>query len=102
MPSVDLDVARWNPDVGDALDDLRTAQRRGIDDDELPGSWPARARDVLAQARQLARCCRWPAGRRRRRGRRPRGRGARPHPARPRPVVRRARVAAYNAQRQTP
>lgn len=50
----DLDVARWNPDVGDALDDLRRAARRGIDDDELPGSWPPRARQVLVQARALA------------------------------------------------
>lgn len=50
----DLDVARWNPDIGNALDDLRKAARRGIDEDELPGSWPPRARQVLVQARQLA------------------------------------------------
>jgi hypothetical protein len=50
----DLDVARWNPEVGDALHDLRRAARRGIDADELPGSWPPRARQVLVQARQLA------------------------------------------------
>jgi hypothetical protein len=50
----DLDVARWNPEVGDALHDLRRAARRGIDEDELPGSWPPRARQVLVQARQLA------------------------------------------------
>jgi len=50
----DLDVARWDPDVADALDDLRRAQRRGITDDELPGSWPARARDVLVRTRALA------------------------------------------------
>ncbi|MCU1588329.1 MAG: hypothetical protein JWN31_1822, partial [Frankiales bacterium] len=51
---VELDVARWNPDVRDALDDLRKAQRRGVDTEELPGSWPARARDVLTQARTIA------------------------------------------------
>ena len=51
---VDLDVARWNPDIGDALRDLRRDARRSIDDDELPGSWPPRARQVLVQARQLA------------------------------------------------
>ena len=50
----DLDVARWNPDIGDALHDLRRSARHGIDDDELPGSWPPRARQVLVQARQLA------------------------------------------------
>jgi hypothetical protein len=50
----DLDVARWDPDVADALDDLRRAQRRGINDDELPGSWPVRARDVLVRTRALA------------------------------------------------
>jgi hypothetical protein len=50
----DLDVARWNPEVADALHDLRRATRHGIDDDELPGSWPPRARQVLVQARQLA------------------------------------------------
>ncbi|MCU1600455.1 MAG: hypothetical protein JWO22_1164 [Frankiales bacterium] len=50
----DLDVARWNPEIGDALDDLRRESRRGIDEDELPSSWPARARDVLVRSRQLA------------------------------------------------
>jgi hypothetical protein len=50
----DLDVARWNPEIGDALHDLRRSARRGIDEDELPGSWPPRARQVLVQARQLA------------------------------------------------
>jgi len=50
----ELDVARWDPDVADALDDLRRAQRRGIDLDELPGSWPTRARDVLVRTRALA------------------------------------------------
>jgi hypothetical protein len=51
---VALDVARWNPDLGDELRDLRAAARRGLDDDELPGSWPARARQLLVQARQLS------------------------------------------------
>ena len=49
----DLDVARWNPDIGDALHDLRRSARKGIDEDELPGSWPPRARQVLVQARAL-------------------------------------------------
>ena len=50
----DLDVARWRPDVANALADLRRDARRGLDDDELPSSWPPRAREVLVQARQLA------------------------------------------------
>ncbi len=50
----DLDVARWNPDVADALMNLRRDARRGIDDTELPGSWPTRAREVLVRTRQLA------------------------------------------------
>ncbi len=50
----DLDVARWSPDVADALMDLRAAARRGIDEDELPRSWPPRAREVLVRTRQLA------------------------------------------------
>lgn len=50
----DLDVARWSPDVADALMDLRRDARRGIDTDELPGSWPTRAREVLVRTRQLA------------------------------------------------
>lgn len=51
---VELDVARWSPELGDALDDLRRANRLGIDEDELPDSWPPRARDVLTRARQIA------------------------------------------------
>ena len=51
---VDLDVARWDPDVADALMDLRKAQRRGMTDDELPGSWPPRARDLLVRTRALS------------------------------------------------
>ena len=30
------------------------ARRKGISDDELPGSWPPRARDVLVRTRALA------------------------------------------------
>lgn len=49
----ELDVARWRPEVAEALADLRHQARRGLDDDELPGSYPPRARQVLVQARQL-------------------------------------------------
>lgn len=49
-----LDVARWRPEVAGALQDLRTQARRGFDDDELPGSYTVRARQLLVQARQLA------------------------------------------------
>lgn len=49
----DLDVARWRPDVADALADLRRQARKGMDDDELPGGYPVRARDLLVRARQL-------------------------------------------------
>ena len=50
----DLDVARWRPDVAGALVDLRRQARDGIDDEELPGGYPQRARQLLVQARQLA------------------------------------------------
>ena len=49
----DLDVARWRPEVADALADLRRQARNGIDTDELPGSYPTRARELLVRARQL-------------------------------------------------
>ena len=49
----DLDVARWRPEVADALADLRRQARQGIDDEELPGGYPPRARDLLVRARQL-------------------------------------------------
>ena len=49
-----LDVAQWDPAVAEALRDLRRDARRGIDEDELPGSWPPRARDLLVRCRQLA------------------------------------------------
>lgn len=48
----DLEVARWRPEVADALTDLRRDARRGLDD-ELPGGFPPRASQLLAQARQL-------------------------------------------------
>jgi len=50
----DLDVARWRPDVAGALTDLRRQARAGLDEDELPGGYPQRARQLLVQARQLA------------------------------------------------
>jgi len=50
----DLDVARWRPDVAGALTDLRRDARRGLSDDELPGGYPRQARQLLVQARQLA------------------------------------------------
>lgn len=50
----DLDVARWRPDVTGALQDLRRQARGGLDEDELPGGYPVRARQLLVQARQLA------------------------------------------------
>ena len=49
----DLDVARWRPEVAEALQDLRRQARAGIDEDELPGGYPVRARDLLVRARQL-------------------------------------------------
>lgn len=50
----DLDVARWRPEVAEALTTLRRQARSGIDEDELPGGYPQRARQLLVQARQLA------------------------------------------------
>ena len=50
----DLDVARWRPELAGALQDLRRQARGGIDSDELPACWPERARALLVQARQLA------------------------------------------------
>ncbi|MCU1672456.1 MAG: hypothetical protein JWN77_569 [Frankiales bacterium] len=50
----DLDVARWRPEAADALQALRDQARRGLHEDELPASYPVRARQVLVQARQLA------------------------------------------------
>jgi hypothetical protein len=50
----DLDVARWRPELAGALQDLRRQARAGIDGEELPSCWPERARALLVQARQLA------------------------------------------------
>lgn len=49
----DLDVARWRPDVAEALTDLRRQARHGLDEDELPPGYPQRAHDLLVQARSL-------------------------------------------------
>ena len=49
----DLDVARWRPEVADALADLRRQARTGIDEEELPGGYPPRARELLVRARQV-------------------------------------------------
>jgi len=49
-----LDVARWRPDVAQALDDLRRQTRQGIGGDELPRAYPARARELLVRARSLS------------------------------------------------
>lgn len=49
----DLDVARWRPEVAGALQDLRRQTRAGIDEDELPGGYPQRARELLVRARSL-------------------------------------------------
>ncbi len=48
-----LDVARWRPELTDALADLRREARGGIDDEQLPGGYPQRARELLVRARQL-------------------------------------------------
>ena len=49
-----LDTARWRADLAGALAELRAESRAGIDRDELPHGFSARARDVLVQARTLA------------------------------------------------
>jgi hypothetical protein len=93
----DLDVARWNPDVADALRDLRSQARAGIDEDELPGGYPARARDLLVRARQLAGVVQL-AGQDSGGAVDTHGAGARERQLRELArLVRRARVAAYNA-----
>lgn len=51
-----LDVARWRPEIAEALTDLRVDARRGHDEGrELPPGWPARARDLLGRADTLGR-----------------------------------------------
>lgn len=49
----ELDVARWRPELADALHDLRARARRGVGEDELPAAFPPRARELLARSRQL-------------------------------------------------
>jgi hypothetical protein len=49
----ELDVARWRPELADALRQLRASPRAGTGD-QLPDGYPARAHDVLARSRQLA------------------------------------------------
>ncbi len=51
----ELDVARWRPEVAGALTDLRRETRAGLDEGELPGGHPQRARELLVRARALAR-----------------------------------------------
>lgn len=48
-----LDVARWRPELTDVLADLRRPAHPGLDD-ELPGGYPIRARELLIRCRQLA------------------------------------------------
>ena len=50
----DLDVARWRPDVAGPLRDLRRQSGNGLDEDQLPAGYPIRARQLLTSARQLA------------------------------------------------
>ncbi len=96
-----LEVARWDPDVAEALRDLRREVRYGIDDDELPGSWPPRARDLLVRCRQLAGVVQL-AGRSAGAAVDARQADARDRVLRDLArVVRRARVAAYNAHGQS-
>ena len=51
-----LDVARWRPELADALADLRRTSRSGKDEGSwLPPGYPARARLLLSRAAQLGR-----------------------------------------------
>lgn len=51
-----LDVARWRPELAEALSDLRRASRSGRDEGSwLPPGYPARARLLLSRASQLGR-----------------------------------------------
>lgn len=49
----ELSAARWGPELADALQELRTQARRGVSVEELPAAFPPRAREVLARCRQL-------------------------------------------------
>jgi hypothetical protein len=50
----DLDVARWRPELADALRDLRATARAVRGDDELPSGYSPRAKELLARAAQVA------------------------------------------------
>ena len=51
-----LDVARWRPELAEALADLRRTARSGKDEGSwLPPGYPARARLLLSRAAQLGR-----------------------------------------------
>jgi hypothetical protein len=51
-----LDVARWRPELAEALTDLRRTARSGKDEGSwLPPGYPARARLLLSRAAQLGR-----------------------------------------------
>ena len=93
----DLDFARWRPEVAGSLTDLRREARSGIDEDELPGGYPQRARQLLVQARQLAGVLQL-AGQDNGGAVDTREAAAREHALRELGrLVRRARVAGYNA-----
>jgi hypothetical protein len=51
-----LDIARWRPELAEALTDLRRTARSGKDEGSwLPPGYPARARLLLSRAAQLGR-----------------------------------------------
>jgi hypothetical protein len=53
---LNLDVARWRPELAEALADLRRTARSGKDEGSwLPPGYPARARLLLSRAAQLGR-----------------------------------------------
>lgn len=53
---LDLDVARWRPELADALSAMRRTSRSGRDEGSwLPPGYPARARLLLSRAAQLGR-----------------------------------------------
>lgn len=50
----DLDVARWRPEVAGRIEGLRARARLGRGEAELPECYPPKARQVLARADQVA------------------------------------------------
>ncbi len=53
---LNLDIARWRPELAEALTDLRRTARSGKDEGSwLPPGYPARARLLLSRAAQLGR-----------------------------------------------